>query len=279
MTEAARREPEPHDEDAQLLAIIQSQPKDSPEREAACASLVARYRWLVNACARRYRGSPDLMEDLTQVGYVGLLKAINNFDPHRGVDLAAYARPTISGEVKRHFRDKRWQMHVTRAVQELRLEMRNATVELTQHLQRTPTDPEIARFLHISDESLAEVRGADRTFQPASLDAPVMNGDSDSPGELSDLIGDLDARLERVIDMEALAACWPQLPPAEQRALLLCFYGNKTQADIGAELGVSQMQVSRLQSRALSYLRNAIDSTEPSTGSAPHADQTRDIPT
>jgi RNA polymerase sigma-B factor len=199
------------------------------------------------------------MEDLTQVGYVGLLKAINHFDPQRGTGLAAYARPTISGEIKRHFRDKRWQVHVTRPVQELRLDMRNAAAELTQHLQRTPTDPEIAHFLHVSDESLAEARGADMSFRPASLDAPVTSGDSDSPGELSDLMGGTDTRLEQVIDMEALAVCWPQLPPAEQRVLLLRFYGNMTQADIGAELGVSQMQVSRLQSRALSYLRTAID--------------------
>jgi RNA polymerase sigma-B factor len=242
-----------------LLAIVQAHPPGSPEREAACTSLVARYQWLVTACVRRYRGRPELIEDLTQVGYVGLLKAINHFDAHRGIDLAAYVRPTISGEIKRHFRDKRWQVHVTRPVQELRLDMRNAAAELTQHLQRTPTDPEIARFLHVSDESLAEARDADMSFQPASLNAPVANGDNDSPGELSDLIGDAGKRLDKVIDMEALATHWPQLPHAEQRALLLRFYGNMTQAGIGAELGVFQMQVSRLQSRALAYLRTAIN--------------------
>jgi RNA polymerase sigma-B factor len=175
----------------------------------------------------------------------GCSKPSTNFNPHLGTDLAAYARPTISGEIKRHFRDKRWQVHVTRPVQEQWLDMRSATAELTQNLQRTPTDPEIARFLHINDETLAEARGADVSFQPASLNAPVANADNDSPGELSDLIGDTDTRLDRVIDMEALATYWPQLPPAQQRVLLLRFYGNMTQADIGAELGVSQMQVSR----------------------------------
>jgi RNA polymerase sigma-B factor len=228
---------------------------------------VTRYQWLVNACARRHRGSPELMEDLIQVGYVGLLKAINNFDPYRGVDLAAYARPTISGEIKRHFRDKRWQMHVTRTVQELRLEMRNATVELTQHLQRTPTDPEIARFLHISAESLTEVRGADRNFQPASLDAPVTHGGSDSPGELSDLIRDLDTRLDRVIDMEALAGCWPQLPPAEQRALLLRFYGTKPRL-----ISERNLASPRCRSRGSSHMPSATTPIRP--GTSPHESAT-----
>jgi RNA polymerase sigma-B factor len=267
MTGARPAGPEPDSlaEDARLLSIIRSQPLDSPQREAACGTLVARYQWLVHACVRRYRSSPETAEDLSQAGYVGLLKAINNFDPHHGNELAAYARPTISGEIKRHFRDKRWQVHVTRPVQELRLAMRSATAELAQQLQRTPADTEVARFLNVSDESLAEARGADRTFQPASLDAPVAGGHRDSPGELSDLIGDDDARLDQIIDMEALAVYWPHLPATQQRALLMRFYGNMTQAEIGAELGVSQMQVSRLQSRALTYLRTALDGSNKSS--------------
>jgi RNA polymerase sigma-B factor len=259
VVKADGREPDSLAEDGRLLAILRSQPRDSPQREAACASLVARYQWLVNACVRHYSGSPESVEDLTQVGYVGLLKAINNFDPGLGADLSAYARPTISGEIKRHFRDKRWQVHVTRPVKELRLDMRSATAELSQHLQRTPTDPEIARFLQVSDESLAKARRADMSFQPLSLNAPVARGRREGLSELADLVGGADARLDQVIDMEALATCWPQLPHTQQRAVLMRFYGDMTQADIGAELGVSQMQVSRLQTRALNYLRAAID--------------------
>jgi RNA polymerase sigma-B factor len=253
--------PESWAEDTRLLAIIRSQPWDSPQREAACAVLVARYQWLVNACVRRYRGSPETAEDLTQAGYVGLLKAINNFDPQYGNELVAYARPSISGEIKRHFRDKRCQVHVTRPVQELRLDMRSATAELSQQLQRTPTDSELARFLNVSDGSLTEARGADLSFQPVSLDAPITGGHGDSSAELSDLFGDSDEGLGRVIDMEALSTHWPQLPAVQQRVLLLRFYGNMTKADTGAELGVSQMQVSRLQLRALTYLRTAINGT------------------
>jgi RNA polymerase sigma-B factor len=255
----------PPSDDMRLLAVIRSQPHGSQEREAACQELVMRYRWLVKACARRYRDSPDTAEDLIQVGYVGLLKAINSFDPERGSDLPAYARPSITGEIKRYFRDKRWQVHVARPVQELRLDMRSAADELTQRLQRTPADAEIARYLNVSDSSLADARGADMTFRPASFDAPVA-GHGDSSRDLADVLGAADARLDRVIDMEAVAAYWPQLPADEQQVLLLRFYGNKTQAEIGQQLGVSQMQISRLQARAISFLRTAIQGSEPDTG-------------
>jgi RNA polymerase sigma-B factor len=248
------------EDDAELLGIVHALPRDSPQREAACQALVLRYRWLVTANVQRYRGSPEQTEDLMQVGYVGLLKAINSYDPAVGDSLAAYARPCISGEIKRHFRDKRWLVHVQRSVQELRLQMRTATVELTQELQRTPADAEVAAYLGVSEQDLAQARDADSAFQPASLDAPLAAGSSaaDSSWELADLVGAVDAQLDQVIDLEAVAAYWPQLPAVQQRVLLLRFWGNMTQADIGAQLSISQMHVSRLQARALAYLRTAI---------------------
>jgi RNA polymerase sigma-B factor len=251
------------DDDAELLSIVHSQPRDSPEREAACQALVLRYRWLVTTSAQRYR-SPELSEDLIQVGYVGLLKAINSFDPAVGDNLAAYARPCITGEIKRYFRDKGWPVHVQRSVQELRLRMRAATVELTQQLQRTPADAEIAAHLGVSEQNLAVARDADSAFQPASLDAPLAGGSSAGDGswELADLIGAVDTQLEQVIDLEAVAVYWPQLPPVQQQVLMMRFWGNMTQADIAAQLGISQMHVSRLQARALAYLRTAIAEAE-----------------
>jgi RNA polymerase sigma-B factor len=249
--------------DRDLLAIVRSEPRDSPQHEAACRALVSRYQWLVAACVRRYRGDPELTEDLMQVGYVGLLKAINSFNPEFGNELAAYARPSISGEIKRHFRDRQWQVHVTRPVQELRLEMRSAAVELAQELQRTPRQAEMARFLNVSPDQLAEARSADSAFRPASLSAPLPGGSTSDPGELADLIGAVDERLDQVIDLEAVAVHWGQLPPVEQRVLLLRFYGNETQADVAQKLGVSQMQVSRLEKRALDRLRAAIQGADP----------------
>ena len=119
-------------DDTALLRIVRAEPMASPRRAAACELLVTRHRNLVRACAARYKHSPEPAEDLLQVGYVGLLKAINNFDPDLGGSLAAYAQPCISGEIKRHFRDKRWQVHVERSMQELVLAVREATRALTQ---------------------------------------------------------------------------------------------------------------------------------------------------
>ncbi|HEX4655808.1 MAG TPA: sigma-70 family RNA polymerase sigma factor, partial [Streptosporangiaceae bacterium] len=121
-------------DDRELLRIVQSLPRASRRRAAACELLVSRHRNLVRSCVQRYKHSPEPTEDLMQVGYVGLLKAINNFDPAVGGSLAAYAQPCISGEIKRHFRDKRWQVHVERSVQELVLQVREATRQLTQQL-------------------------------------------------------------------------------------------------------------------------------------------------
>src|SRR5262250_1869918 len=124
--------------DPELVKLVQSLPRDSDERNAACEELIGRYQSLVRSCAQRYRHSPESPEELMQVGYVGLLKAINNFDPAFGSNLASYAQPCIAGEIKRHFRDKRWHVHVKRSTQELRLELCRVRADLTQQLSRVP---------------------------------------------------------------------------------------------------------------------------------------------
>jgi RNA polymerase sigma-B factor len=140
--------------DERALLGIAGSPPGSEQRAAACELLVTRYRWLVQSCVRRYLHSPEPTEDLMQVGYVGLVKAIGNFDPAICGSLAAYARPCISGELKRHFRDKRWQVHVKRSVKELVLQARDATWQLTQELGRTPAESDIARYLGVSANEL-----------------------------------------------------------------------------------------------------------------------------
>ena len=240
-------------DDGELLELVHTLPAESRRRSAACEALVLRYRSLVRSCARRYRDSPEPEEELMQVGYVGLLKAINNFDPAFGGNLAAYAQPCISGEIKRHFRDKRWQVHVKRSLQELRLELRNVASDLTNALGRIPTDAELAQHLNITEEDVREARQAELAFQAASLDSPVTT--QDGSASLGDLLGDDDPQLEHLIDMQAVWAHWSELPDREQQLLLMRFYGNMTQAEIGAQLGISQMHVSRLLAEALSYLR------------------------
>ncbi|MGI9006012.1 MAG: SigB/SigF/SigG family RNA polymerase sigma factor [Streptosporangiaceae bacterium] len=243
-------------EDADLLELIRSLPRESPAREAACEILVTRYRPLVRSCVRRFQNSPEPYEDLLQVGYVGLIKAINNYDPAAGTGLAGYALPCVSGEIKRYFRDKRWQVHVKRSLQELRLAARNATSDLTQTLGHAPSDAELAERLNITEAELREVRQAEMAFQSSSLDAPLA--DEDGRASLTDLIGTEDPQLEQVLDMEAVWKHWSGLPDREQQLLLMRFYGNMTQAEIGKQLGISQMHVSRLLAEALTYLRGRL---------------------
>ena len=243
-------------DDRELLRIVQSLPRASRRRVAACELLVSRHRNLVRSCVQRYKGSPEPTEDLMQVGYVGLLKAINNFDPAVGGSLAAYAQPCISGEIKRHFRDKRWQVHVERSVQELVLQVREATRQLTQQLGHMPGVAEVIRHLGISDDDLREARRADLVFQPASLDAPLAGQPYSS--RLADVLGEEDPQVEHTLDMESVAAHWGELPRREQKILLMRFYGDMTQAEIGHQLGISQMHVSRLLSHALGHLRQRL---------------------
>jgi RNA polymerase sigma-B factor len=242
--------------DQDLVRLVQSLPHDSEAHDAACAELIGRYRSLVRSCAMRYRQSPESQEELMQVGYVGLLKAINNFDPALGGNLAAYAQPCVSGEIKRHFRDKRWQVHVKRSTQEMRQEMRRARVDLTQRLARSPRSDELAAHLGVSDDDLRDAERADLVFQASSLDAPLPGGDE--AGNLAELMGAEDPQLEHALDIQAVWTHWGDLPARQQRLLMMRFYGNMSQTEIGERLGISQMHVSRLLGAALDYLRGCI---------------------
>ena len=247
--------------DHDLLAQMHAMPRDSEERAAICEILVERYTSLVQSCVWPYRRSPEPVEDLMQVGYVGLLKAINNFDPEIGDSLAAYATPCVSGEIKRHFRDKRWLVHVRRPVQELLLEVRATTENLTQQLGRIPADSELAARLGVTEDDIREVRQADLVFSSCSLDAPLS--DRADAGQVADLLGEYDQAVEHAIDMEAVNAHLDELPEREQRILIFRFYGNLTQDQIGQRLGISQMHVSRLLAHALAHLRAKLTGEPP----------------
>jgi RNA polymerase sigma-B factor len=240
----------------ELLALVRSQPAGSARRAAACEVLVKRYASLVRKCVRRYRHSPEPEEDLMQVGYVGLLKAINNFDPGRDTGLAAYAQPCITGEIKRHFRDKRWQVRLRRSLQEQMLIVRTTRDGLRQDLGKEPSHGEVARAAGLTTEQVIEAGQAELAFRPHSLDAPVA---AEPEAEtLGDLIGQEDAGIEQVLDLEAVASHWNELPQRQQRILTMRFYGNMSQAEIGQVVGVSQMHVSRLLAAALAYLRQCL---------------------
>jgi RNA polymerase sigma-B factor len=240
-------------DDLQLLAVVRSLPHASERRQAACELLVGRYRGLVWSRVQRYGRGAEPAEDLVQAGYVGLMKAINNFDPAFGRGLAAFALPCVAGEIKRHFRDRRWQIHVKRPAKELAIEVRAVIGQLTQELGRTPGEADLVRYLEVSAERLRDAQLAELAFRPSSLDAPFSGHSGGS--SLADLVGDEDPRIDHLLSMQALATHWGELPQREQQILLLRFRGDMTQAQIGQELGISQMHVSRLLAHALGYLR------------------------
>jgi RNA polymerase sigma-B factor len=209
--------------------------------------------------ARRYRGRGEPLEDLEQVARLGLVKAIDRYDPGRG-SFTAYAVVTISGEIKRHFRDKTWGVHVPRRVQDLSLEVGHASMVLTNALSRTPTVAELAERLEVNETAVLEALESAAGYSPASLNAPAG---AEGGGEFGDLLGGADADLELVDDRLTVADLLLRLPARERRMLAMRFYGNRTQAEIASELGISQMHVSRLLSRALSWLRQAMLSDIP----------------
>src|ERR1700761_1313498 len=206
--------------DDELLDRCRAWPLGSDERAAACETLVERYSGLVLACVRRYQNSPEPFEDLMQVGYVGLLKAINNYNPAFGNGLRAYAVPCITGEIKRHFRDKRWQLNGGRADQELLLQMRGAEEELTQELGRTPSESELASRLGVTTGEINEARQAGEVFSAPSLNAPLSSS-RDNPAELGDFLSEEDSGIDQVLSMEAVTRHWNELSAREQRILVL----------------------------------------------------------
>jgi RNA polymerase sigma-B factor len=239
--------PRPADEavtDAELVSLVHSLPAGSTPRERALETLMGRYRPMVRACVRRYQTPPELTDELMQAGYLGLMKAISNFDPDVGASLPAYAQPCISGEIKRYFRDQRAPVRIQRPVQELRQEIRAVTAVLTQELGRAPRAAELAGHLDVSEAQVTEAQGASRAFHALSLDAPVTDEE--------------DARLQHLVDIESVHAHWAELDDQSQLLLTLRFYGNLTQEQIGERLGVSQMQVSRLLRRALDLLHDRL---------------------
>jgi len=222
--------------------------------------LIEQYMSLVRSLARRYSYRGEQLDDLVQIGSIGLIKAIDRFDISRGVELTTYATPNIIGEIKRHFRDKGWAVRVPRRLQELKLALAKAIGELAQRLGRAPTVAELAEHLQMSEEEVLEGLESANAYSTVSLDAPD-SGDEDAPA-VAESLGMVDEALEGVEYRESLKPLLEQLPPREKRILLLRFFGNMTQSQIATELGISQMHVSRLLARTLAQLRDGLTSDE-----------------
>ncbi len=222
---------------------------------AAREELCERFLPLARDLALRYTYTDEPLDDLVQVASLGLIKAIDRFEPGRGAKFTSYAAPTILGELKRHFRDKGWSLHVPRDLQERTLAVSRATETLSKELGRSPKVREVAAHLGCSVEQVLEAQEASASYEAASLDAPTMR-DGESAA-LVDMLGDEDSSFELVEDREAIASTWRDLPAVEQRVLQLRFVDDLTQREIGERIGYSQMHVSRLLRRALNRLEAA----------------------
>ena len=223
---------------------------------AAREELCERFLPLARDLALRYTYTDEPLDDLVQVASLGLIKAIDRFEPNRGTKFTSYAAPTILGELKRHFRDKGWSLHVPRDLQERTLALNRANEELSKELGRSPKVREVAAHLGCSIEEVLEAQEAAASYEAASLDAPAARDDGESAA-LVDLLGKEDSSYELVEDRQAIASTWHDLPDVERQVLELRFMHDLTQREIGERIGYSQMHVSRLLRRALTRLETA----------------------
>jgi RNA polymerase sigma-B factor len=223
---------------------------------AAREELAERFLPLARDLALRYTYTDEPFDDLLQVASLGLIKAIDRFEPGRGTKFTSYAAPTILGELKRHFRDKGWALHMPRDLQERTLAVSRATEALSKELGRSPKVREVAAELGCSIEDVLEAQEAAASYETTSLNAPTAHDDDDAAA-LVDLIGDEDSAYELVESRDAIASTWRALPEVERSVLELRFMHDLTQREIGEQIGYSQMHVSRLLRRALDRLETA----------------------
>src|SRR5579862_6574671 len=247
------------DEIAVVAAITESDPtldlfreyRRTGDRELRNA-LVEQYLELARALARRFANRNEPLDDLEQVAVLGVLKAVERFDPDHGTPFVAFAVPTVTGELRRHFRDHGWMVRVPRRIQNLHLHMSALVTDLAQLLERSPTLKEIADAAGVPEEDVLEALEAANCYRPTALDAGPSGGDTSSR------IGADDEDLVSADDRMMLLPLIEHLPREQQRVIYLRYFEDLTQADIAAEIGISQMQVSRLLTRSLATLATGV---------------------
>ncbi|CAM5641032.1 RNA polymerase sigma factor SigF [Streptomyces tanashiensis] len=237
------------------LAVLE---EGTHEHQYARNTLIEMNISLVRYAAGRFRHRGDEMEDIVQVGMIGLIKAIDRFELSREVEFTTFAVPYIVGEIKRFFRDTSWAVHVPRRLQEARVELAKATEELSTRLGRTPTVRELAELMSLTEEEVTEARLASNGYNSSSLDAALSGDNEDGDAALADFIGSEDPAMELVEDFHALAPLIADLDERDRKIIHLRFVEELTQAQIGEHLGCSQMHVSRLLSRTVKRLRQGL---------------------
>lgn len=249
------------EQERSLLVLMSQLNPGDPRRKEVRDALVTMHLPLVEHLARRFRDRGEPLDDLVQVGTIGLIKAVDRFDTERGVEFSTYATPTVVGEIKRHFRDRGWAIRVPRRLQELRLLLSQATAELSQRTGRSPTVAELADHLKMTHEEILEGLESAQAYSTLSLDATSGDDDNESPS-LQDTLGIEDEALAGVEYRESLRPLLDALPARERQIVILRFFHTMTQSQIAAEIGISQMHVSRLLARSLTQLRQGLMSEE-----------------
>lgn len=237
-----------------LLQRLAETPENTPDYEQLRTEIIETCIPLAHHIAHRYRGRGQAHEDLVQVASVGLLNAVNRFDLAKGKDFLSFAVPTMMGEVRKHFRDRGWDVRVPRSLQENYLALKKARASLTQTLGREPSVPELAAELGVEPAEIANIAAAGDSYRSASLDA-VASPDGAS---IADALGDYDAALAGIDNHETLRPALLALPERERTILVYRFFGELTQAEIADKIGISQMHVSRLLSQSLKALRKEL---------------------
>ncbi|WP_020524767.1 SigB/SigF/SigG family RNA polymerase sigma factor [Catelliglobosispora koreensis] len=241
-----------------LLVQLAAMRTGDPARALLRTKVIEHFLPMAQRLARRYSGRGEPSADLAQVAALGLIKAVDRYDPARGVPFPAYATPTITGELRRHFRDAAWMIRVPRPIQELNLNLAGTVEYLTHIVGRTVTAEDVARQLGVSRDQVTEAMLAAHAFRPLSYDQTTHSGDSQ---RIADTLGEEDHGIEMAGWREALRGGLQHLPQRERRIIAMRYFADMSQAHIAAAIGISQMHVSRLLNKALAHLRASITST------------------
>jgi RNA polymerase sigma-B factor len=240
----------------ELITALAVHPDTHPSRAALRERVIAAWQPMAERLARRYTGRGESLDDLRQTAMLGLIKAVDRFDPQRGADFVGFALPTILGELRRHFRDRTWSVRMPRKLQEMRMAINDANSVLTHRLGRAPTVADIAAHLNVTEEDVLEGLEGARAYRACSLSGPLGQ---DGSLHLADTLGADDHGYTLTDLTLSLEPALASLTDRERRIVTLRFYGNQTQAQIAKQLGLSQMHISRLLAQAFTKLRKQLD--------------------
>ena len=255
----ARRTDDSYDDVVEMFVALHQTPAGSHDYERQRDRIVARCLPLADHVASHFARRGEGLDDLTQVARLGLMNAVDRFDPAKGPSFIGFAVPTMMGEVRRYFRDYSWAMRVPRRLRELHVQISRATADLTQKLGRAPTAGELSRVLDVPREEVVECLVAGDAYRLESLDAPVGTDGAGKPRLVADAIGAIDPAIEHIADREAVRVLVAGLPQREREVLHMRFFESMTQSQIAERIGVSQMQVSRILASTLQCLRDRLE--------------------